>query len=289
MSGYDITSSYLSPRLILRFIAFCHGIRKVQNGTIRSYLAAIRFFRLKAGFTDPFLNANGSIIPQIRMALRGTRRLCTKRTKQCKPITIDLLTKLIFELQKGAFNPYVDTLMQAAVTTAFWGFFRSGELFPDKFSPQLNITLDDIELGTSKAIIHLKTSKSDVERKGVEIRLFKTETPFCAVKALNSFLRMRTDHAVNSPFFCLANGQPFTRKSFVKNLRHLLLRLGISPNSYSGHSMRVGAATSAAAAGVPDHLIQALGRWSSLSYLRYIRISNDILQQACDKIIKLST
>jgi hypothetical protein len=79
-----------------------------------------------------------------------------------------------------------------------------------------------------------------------------------------------------------------TRKAFIANLRHLLVRLGISSSSYSGHSLRVGAATSAAAAGVPDHLIKILGRWTSLSYLRYIRINNCVIEQAHNKILKLS-
>ncbi|CAF2758606.1 unnamed protein product, partial [Rotaria sp. Silwood2] len=70
----------------------------------------------------------------------------------------------------------------------------------------------------------------------------------------------------NSPFFLLPNGQSLTHRAFVANLRHLLLRLGFQVSAYSGHSMRVEAASSGAAAGVPDHLIQTLGRWTSLSY-----------------------
>ena len=53
-------------------------------------------------------------------------------------------------------------------------------------------------------------------------------------------------------------------------LRQLLLRLGYNDNQFSGHSFRIGAATSAAASGVEDHIIQTVGRWSSDCYIRYI-------------------
>jgi hypothetical protein len=39
-------------------------------------------------------------------------------------------------------------------------------------------------------------------------------------------------------------------------LRQLLIRLGYNENKFCGHSFRIGAATSADAAGVEDHVIQ---------------------------------
>ena len=43
---------------------------------------------------------------------------------------------------------------------------------------------------------------------------------------------------------------PMSRDHFISLLQQLLLRLGYNDNQFSGHSFRIGAATSAAASGV---------------------------------------
>ena len=60
----------------------------------------------------------------------------------------------------------------------------------------------------------------------------------------------------------------------------MLTRLGKDDSAYCGHSFRIGAATSAAAAGVEDHLIQTMGRWSSDCYVRYIKTSDCNIRKA---------
>ena len=71
-----------------------------------------------------------------------------------------------------------------------------------------------------------------------------------------------------------------SRDHFISWLRQLLLRLGYNDNQFSGHSFRIGAATSAAASGVEDHIIQTLGRWSSDCYIRYIHTDSNIICKA---------
>ena len=49
---------------------------------------------------------------------------------------------------------------------------------------------------------------------------------------------------------------------------HWGTRLG---EGFSSHSLRIGLVTTAAASGVPDNVLQQLGRWSSSAYNGYVR------------------
>ena len=62
-----------------------------------------------------------------------------------------------------------------------------------------------------------------------------------------------------------------TRLAFVDEVRKVLDRAGLPAREFAGHSFRIGAASTAAAAGLEDSTIQTLGRWRSAAYLLYIR------------------
>ena len=63
----------------------------------------------------------------------------------------------------------------------------------------------------------------------------------------------------------------------MSKVRDALVTLGLSAQSYAGHSFRIGAATAAAQAGIEDSVIQSLGRWNSNAFLRYIRTPREHL------------
>ena len=64
------------------------------------------------------------------------------------------------------------------------------------------------------------------------------------------------------------NGEPLTRTVFVAKLKTALSLLGFDSNKYSGHSFRIGAATSCNSNLVQDNMIKTLGRWKSDCYIR---------------------
>ena len=89
-----------------------------------------------------------------------------------------------------------------------------------------------------------------------------------------SFVQMKVSQgaSMSEPLFCSFHDVVPTIHQFINYLHHLLCRLRVDTDKYSGHSFHIGAATPAASAGIEDHLIQTLGRWVSTCYTRYIRI-----------------
>ena len=57
-----------------------------------------------------------------------------------------------------------------------------------------------------------------------------------------------------------------SRSLLVNHLRKALSAAGLKPECYAVHSFRIGAATTAAACGVPVEVIKTLGRWRSEAY-----------------------
>ena len=59
---------------------------------------------------------------------------------------------------------------------------------------------------------------------------------------------------------------------------------GISGN-FSSHSFRIGAATVAGRNGIPDLLIQELGRWKSNAFQSYIRTPSAALASLSQRLV----
>ncbi len=59
----------------------------------------------------------------------------------------------------------------------------------------------------------------------------------------------------------------------LARIKSIASKRGLDPKRYKLHSLRVGGASTLAAAGKPDHFIQKMGRWKSLAFLGYIRLA----------------
>ncbi len=66
------------------------------------------------------------------------------------------------------------------------------------------------------------------------------------------------------------SGQAVTKPWFVSQLQSVLTAVGLSQAQYASHSFPIGAASTAALAGLEDSMIQTLGRWQSATFLQYI-------------------
>ena len=129
--------------------------------------------------------------------------------------------------------------------------------------------------------IHIKVSKADPFRNGINIVVHATNTPVCPVRAMTHYLQHRRR---GGPLLIFADGRYLTRNSLTDILRYLLSSGSLDTDRVGSHSFRIGAATTAAAAGVPDWLIKVMGRWASDAFQVYIGTGHDSLRSVAERM-----
>ncbi|XP_070549867.1 uncharacterized protein [Ptychodera flava] len=245
------------------------------------------------GHRNPLVSEYGQPHPRLKNVLKGIHRVQGSSTRPRLPITADILRRMCNILNEGVFGPYVDLLLQSAFLLAFFGFLRCSEFTSTthKFDPQRNLCFGDVTTTASNGrvsclSVRLKSSKTDQFRRGFNLRLFPTGTAICPVSTLLRFMSVRQAMcpSASEPFILLPERTPLDHNTFTTFLRTVLSRIGLRPDFFAGHSFRIGAATSAAASQIPDHLIQTLGRWSSNCYRLYIRTSETSLRHAFQRL-----
>ena len=125
--------------------------------------------------------------------------------------------------------------------------------------------------------ITLYQSKTDPFIRGQTVYIFANGSSTCPIKAMVCYCNLLGKRNANGSVFKAGNFDPLTQKKLNDTLHYLLQQGGINQSNYASHSFRIGAATTAAAAGIPAWLIKTLGRWNSNGYLAYIRCPSTIL------------
>ena len=168
-------------------------------------------------------------------------------------------------------------MIWAACCFSFFSFLRAGEICTSSnaiFDPGCHLSQADISIDdpshASILRICIKQSKTDAFRKGVHIIVGATGDCLCPVAAVLQYLAIRGKE--RGPLFHFSNGSALTRQNFVSSA---LSGIGLQMSLYSGHSSRIGAATTAAAQGIGDALIKTMDRWESIAYTTYIQTPID--------------
>ncbi len=172
-------------------------------------------------------------------------------------------------------------LLRAAIWVASTAMFRPGELTVENArrpDPDKLLTMSNISVGHTNPpvyLIHLKTSKTDRFNEGKPVRVFARR----AITALRDYLDRRPGPLTpSSPLFAFDDGTPLSRPTLINATLRLLSAANIpmfdpDGNICEGVSFRKGGATWLASRGVPDRIIQFLGRWKTMTFVRYIHPS----------------
>ena len=273
---YQVYTPFPLTEKLLCYFAVHLAERKLAPQTIKSYLAAARNMHIGLGFPDP---RDHSSMPMLQRVQLGIRRIHASKQGQPARVRLPITPAMLDQLRahwQGSQHP--DRLvLWAASTLCFAGFFRLGELLPASETPSTSplatvrwgdVTVNDPRSPTMLKT-HLRVSKCDQFGKGVDVYVGSANGLRCPVTAVVAYMAIRGRSP--GPFFLTQQGKPLTKSRFIAEVRKGLAKAGLDQATFAGHSFRIGAATAAAQAGVPDSAIQVLGRWNSTAFLSYIR------------------
>lgn len=271
-----------AEEVLVLFVAF-KALEKCSHSTVKSYLSAIASTHYDSG-----LKFDLSSFSCLSRVLRGLKRVYGVASDTRLPITVDLLQTML------ALIPSQSNLSHCTIRAAFaiavFGLLRCGEFAVTAgMDPLKLLRIGNVKLTEITGSLKLLTSKTDVFRKGVSIVIpcicddVDRPSVGCPFHELNIMIRCRREKSLSlspaSPLFLLKNGTPLSRSVVNQYLLFLCKTLGLDSSRYTGHSFRKGGAQTLANAGAPDYVVQMLGRWSSSSYLRYIKTSQSELLQ----------
>ena len=256
------------PLLMLTFISACAG--SYSGKTLANYFYAIRAWHTLHG-APWHMNAT-----EMKAALDGASILAPPSSKRPKrsPLMIITINSLATK-----FDPSIplDASVFSCLTTTFFAAARLGEFtLPSLkvFVPSQHVKPSDVRQvqdrhGLPVTVFRLPHTKSSTD--GEDVYWSAQEGAADPLAALANHLAVNNPPQ-DQPLFAWRhpNGlRPLTRSEFLKRVNLACSQLGI--DSIKGHGIRIGATLEYLLRGVPFDVVKSIGRWSSESFLLYLR------------------
>lgn len=232
------------------------GIRPSSIGLV---LTSISQAHKLLGHENP---AHGPIVQE---CLKGIKRQHGSAAMQKAPLVVEHVRRIVGSLGDNQ----VGTRDRALVLVGFAGAFRRSEL--------VALSVNDIEERPEGLEIRIRSSKTDQEGVGRTVGIpFGNDPGLCPIRALRRWL---AESGIESgPIFravsCHGRVSPnaLTGRSVARIIKRLASIAGYDPKTFSGHSLRAGLATAAAAAGKSElAIMRTTGHRSERMVRRYVR------------------
>ena len=218
----DITS-------IALFISYMSPL-KCAHSTICSYVSATSYVHKLRGLADP---TKSFLISKLLTAHRRANPLLDVRL----PITRPVLHRLVRSLEFTNSSSYQRVLYTAMFLTAFYGFFRLGELAsknkraanPVVQFDQLTFLLQDDRPAIAK--ICISQYKHSLSKRPFDVLINRElSQPFRPVDRFLQFCALRGD--APGPLFCMPDLSPISISIFNRQLSSSLSFRGLDTSRY---------------------------------------------------------
>jgi len=261
-----------SPLTVAGYIAFLaeEGIRPTS---INLAVTSISQAHKLSGHESPTSS------PIVRETLKGIRRHVGTAVAQKEPLVVEHLQRIC-----GCFgDDLIDHRNRALLLVGFAGAFRRSEL--------VALTAEDISEAPEGLRVVIRRSKTDQEGAGRTVGIpFGNDPALCPVRSLRAWL---TEAGITSgeifrgvDRYDHISARGLSGRSVARIIKGLVEQAGYDPAKFSGHSLRAGLATAAAAAGKSERAIMNTTGHRSVSMVRrYIRQGSVFRDNAADGLL----
>lgn len=211
-----------------------------------------------------------------KRALKGLRKRVRRRDREekARPLTPDELKQITRCIADGDKSGRRD---RALLLIGFLGALRRAELSA--------LDVEDITRTAEGLVLQIRRSKTDQEGEGQSVALHRNpyQRELCPVVAWMRYVRHRT----TGPAFLNHSDERLSGQSVRLILRRRAAKAGVSLENLSGHSLRAGLITAAAARGEHLAAIQRQSRHKNLDVLLgYIRPANKFKENVTKGILE---
>jgi hypothetical protein len=265
---------------VLEFIGWLLSDRKVKANTVNSYLSGLRQMHILKGMEPPVIRT--SLTKFVLQGKQNMDNISSRTSNKVKrlPVTMNVMRLLKEEVRIWNVSLDQKLLIWAIATVAFHGAFRIHELLcrvESEFDPDFTLLNKDVKIktdasGTRSLEVKLKCPKESRNEKVVIVDIFESGGTLCPVKA---FTRWKERNAGDRelPVFTDKTGVPITGARMNAWLKQLLGKhVSYGKGKFTGHSFRIGLATTLGTLGFSTDDIKEAGRWSSNAYEVYMRL-----------------
>ena len=212
----------------------------------------------------------------VRQVVEAARRILAKPKSRKEPLTVAQVQNILRRLEGGTL---ADLQVAAMVALGFYGFLRWDDLS--------RITPSSLVFSPTHVSIFLEKRKNDQFRAGSHILIARSDEATCPVKIVEKFLE-KGDHDVMLPIWrriqSTKNGKKLRAELMSYSranelFKNELKKEGLDSKKYGLHSLRSGGASTAAALGIPDRLLQRQGGWRTAS------AKNNYIEESVDSLL----
>ena len=271
---HGFSSMPTEPKVVSLYLTHLSANSKVS--TLRRRLVSIGIVhKLKGHYLD-------TKHPIIIENLMGIKRKKGSVQIGKKPILINHLKEIINTIDEQKIEKIKKLRNKTLILLGFGGGFRRAEL--------ISIDKEDLDFVDEGVKITLRRSKTDQFGEGLIKGLpYFTNEKYCPVTNLKNWLIL--SKIKTGPIFrrfkkgTILTKHRLTDQSVVLIIKDCLKIAGIENKNFSGHSLRSGFATVAAASGADERSIMAMtGHKTTQMVRRYIKDANLFKNNALNKI-----